>query len=262
MDVYVKGGVKEERPKDPVEIAALVDIIVSEKPDILGICEIGTKEDLAELQTKLKNAGLDLPHTVHAGGYDPVRRLAILSALPISANNSEDHLPFEINGRERLMGRGILSVTIDLPLGPTHFVGLHLKSKRPLSDFDEAEIRLNEARLAKAHCDRLMAENPEAHIVVYGDMNDTRKTPPMSALMGRSNSKNHLGDVFIKDSRGHLWTHYWSYQQQYARFDYVLTSKSLSPFIDMSRSYVSDTDNWNEASDHRATVVTFLNEAK
>lgn len=257
MEVFRKGGVKEKRPKDPAEIEALIKIIVSEKPDILGICEIGTREDLADLQARLKKAGLDLPHTIHAGGFDSVRHLAILSALPIASNDSKHHLPFEIDGRERMMGRGILDVTINLPNGPTHFVGLHLKSKRPTKDFDEAEIRLSEARLAKAHCDAILADDPDARIVLYGDMNDTRKTPPMSALMGRSNSKNFLGDVFTKDSRGHLWTHYWSYQQQYARFDFVLVSNSIKPEVDMNHSYVGDPDNWNEASDHRPVIVTF-----
>jgi endonuclease/exonuclease/phosphatase family metal-dependent hydrolase len=257
MEVFVKGGIKEMRPKDPAEIEALVKIIVNEKPDILGICEIGTMDDLKDLQSRLKKAGLNLPHLVHAGGVDTVRHLALLSAFPIVKNSSEHHLPFEIDGRERLMGRGILDATIDLPNGPTRFIGLHLKSKRPVNDFDEAELRLNEARLAKAHCDQIVAEDPAARIVVYGDMNDTRKTPPMYALMGRFNSKNFLEDVFVKDSRGHLWTHFWSYQQQYARFDFVLVSRSVKKEVDMEKSYIADPDNWNEASDHRPVVVTF-----
>lgn len=257
MDIYRKGGVKEQRPKDPAEIKALVEIIVSEKPDILGICEIGTEADLAELQQLLKKAGLDLPHTVHAGGDDRVRHLAILSKLPIKENNSESALPVAIAGYERLMGRGILSVVIDLPNGPTHFVGLHLKSKRPLSDFDQAEIRLCEARLAKTHCDAILTADPDARVVLYGDMNDTRKTPAISALLGRSNSKKHLADVFVKDSRDQIWTHFWSYQQLYSRLDYVLASRSVHPEIDMENSYISDPENWNEASDHRPIMTTF-----
>ena len=257
MDVYLKGGVREPRFKASEEIDALVEIIVAEKPQILGLCEIGTKEDLAHLQNKLKEAGLDLPHSIHAGGFDKTRKLGLLSALPIAQNNSEDELIFEINNRQRTMGRGILSVVIDLPNGPTHFIGLHLKSKRPIRDFDEAEIRLNEARLAKEHCNAILAKAPNARLVVYGDMNDTRKTPPLSALMGRSNSKNYLGDVFLKDSRQELWTHFWSYQQSYSRFDYVLVSNSIKDEVDMENSHITDLPNWNEASDHRPLLVTF-----
>lgn len=257
MTRYKKGGVKELSFKDPEEIKALVEIIVNEKPDILGICEIGTPEDLKDLQTRLKDAGLDLPHTVHAGGIDETRHLGILSALPITGNHSVKDLPYQIDGRDRMMGRGILDVTIDLPNGPTHFIGLHLKSKRELEDFDQAEIRLNEALLARAHCDAILAKDPNARIVLYGDMNDTRKTPPLAALMGKYKAKDYIGDIFAKDSRGHLWTHYWSYQQQYSRFDWILVSPSVYPEVDMENSYIVDPDNWNDASDHRAVLATF-----
>ena len=257
MDRYVEGGGRQPAPKDPAEIEALVKIIVSEKPDILGICEIGTSEDLADLQGRLKTAGLDLPHSLHTGGVDQTRHLALLSAFPIAANQSRRELAYELNGVERLMGRGLLHATINLPGGATHFVGLHLKSKRELKDFDQAEIRLNEARLAREHCEAIMAEDPRARIVVYGDFNDTRKTPPLAMLMGEFKSDTYLGDVFVKDSRGHLWTHFWSWQQQYARFDWVLVSPAIYPDVDKDRSYIVDPEIWNEASDHRAVLVTF-----
>ncbi len=256
MTRYVKGGGKQLSSKAPEEIAALVDIIVKERPEILGICEIGTADDLKDLQSRLKEAGLDLPHAVHTGGADTTRHLGILSALPIAANDSQKEVAYQIDGRDRMMGRGILDVTIDLPGGPTHFIGLHLKSKRELDDFDQAEIRLNEARLTRAHCEAIMAKDPNARLVVYGDMNDTRKTPPLAALMGKYKTPTYLGDVFVKDSRDHLWTHFWSYQQQYARFDWVLVSPSVYRDVDQDLSYISDRDNWNEASDHRAIVVT------
>ncbi len=256
MTRYVKGGDKISSPKDPKEVAALVKIIVDEKPDILGICEIGTEGDLQDLQTRLKAAGLNLPHYVHTGGIDSTRRLGILSSFPIAGNHSKQELVYEINGHERMMGRGILDVTIDLPGGTTHFIGLHLKSKRELEDFDQAEIRLNEARLAREHCDAIFDEDANARIVLYGDMNDTRKTPPLAMLMGKYKSDTYMGDVFAKDSRKHLWTHFWSYQQQYARFDWVMISPAVYSNVDKENSYIADPEIWNDASDHRAVVVT------
>lgn len=256
MDRYLKGGSRKSAPKDPAEIEALVKIISDEKPDILGICEIGTPDDLKDLQDRLKNAGLDLPHALHTGGYDKTRHLALLSALPITSNNSKREVTYQINGTDRMMGRGILDATIELPGGPTHFIGLHLKSKRELEDFDQAEIRLNEARLAREHCEAIMNKNSDARLVVYGDFNDTRKTPPLAMLMGEFKSDTYLGDVFVKDSRGHLWTHFWSWQQQYARFDWALVSPAVYPDVDRDRSYIVDPDTWNDASDHRAILVT------
>jgi hypothetical protein len=87
-------------------------------------------------------------------------------------------------------------------------------------------------------------------------MNDTRKTPPLAMLMGKYKSDTYMGDVFAKDSREHLWTHFWSYQQQYARFDWVMISPSVYPDVDKANSYIADPEIWNDASDHRAVVVT------
>ena len=257
MKRYSREGPPTERTKPEEEIAALIAIIVNEEPDILGVCEIGTKEDLEDLQSRLKTAGLDLPHIVHAGGMDETRHLGILSALPVERTDSEHHLPFTLGDQEYLMRRGILDATITLPEGPTHFIGVHLKSKRPSEAYDEAEMRLNEARLLREHVNKIQEEDPEARVVVYGDFNETRMMPPLSMIMGRKGSKGYLGDIFVKDSRKELWTHYWSYQQQYARFDYVLVSNSVMPEVNFSRSYIADPENFFDASDHRAIMVAF-----
>lgn len=256
MDIYRKGGSKEKRPKAETEKNALVEIITQEKPDILGVCEIGTLNDLADLQARLKAAGLDFPYVVHAGGMDKTRHQALLSALPIRKNLSRSDLGYLLDNKEHLIRRGILDVLIDLPGGPTHFVGLHLKSKLPSTYYDEAQVRLNEARLARQHVLAILEKDPKARVFLYGDMNDTRKTPPLSAMMGQYRSENYFGDVFLKDSRDHLWTHYWSYQQQYARFDFILASPSLLPKVDLEKSYIVDPPNWFEASDHRALLIT------
>ncbi|MDA7888472.1 hypothetical protein N9A86_03750 [Akkermansiaceae bacterium] len=257
MKRFPREGPPIETSKPEKEIAALIEIIVNEEPDILGICEIGTKDDLADLQARLKQAGLDLPHTVHAGGRDETRHLGLLSALPIVRTDSEHHLSFTMGDDEYLMSRGILDATITLPNGPTRFIGVHLKSKRPSEAYDEAEMRLHEARLLREHVDDIQEKDPEARVVVYGDFNETRKMPPLSMIMGRKGSKDYLGDIFVKDSRKELWTHFWSYQQQYARFDYVLVSNSVMPEVNFSRSHIVDPPNWNDASDHRAIVVAF-----
>ena len=257
MKRYSREGPPTESSKPKEEIATLVEIIVKEEPDILGVCEIGTKEDLEDLQSRLKTAGLDLPHIVHAGGRDQTRHLGLLSALPIDRTDSEHHLPFTLGDTEYLMGRGILDATITLPEGPTRFIGVHLKSKRPSDAYDEAEMRLHEARLLREHVTKIQEEDAEARIVVYGDFNDTRKTPPLSMIMGRKGTKGYLGDIFVKDSRKELWTHFWSYQQQYARFDYVLVSNSVMPEVNFSRSYIVDPENFYDASDHRAIMVAF-----
>lgn len=256
MSRYIKDGGRVDRGKPEEEIEALVKQIVSEKPDILGICEIGTKDELLDLQSRLKKAGLDLPHLEHAGGADPTRRLGLLSYLPITARGSQDNLPYTLEGNEMFMSRGILDVTIELPNGPTHFIGVHLKSKREIPNADQAMMRLNEAQLLRKHCDAIMKGNPEARLIVYGDMNETKGEAPIKSLRGHGNSKGFLDDVWAKDSRGEFWTHYWKYQDQYARFDYVFFSRAMKPEMSFKECYIVDPIDFYDASDHRAIMVT------
>jgi endonuclease/exonuclease/phosphatase family metal-dependent hydrolase len=154
------------------------------------------------------------------------------------------------------MGRGILDVVIDLPNGPTHFIGVHLKSKRPIQEADQAMVRLNEARLLREHCDRIFEKNKEARLIVYGDMNETKGEAPIKMIKGPGNSDGFLEDVYVKDARGEVWTHFWKYQHQYARFDYVFISRSVKPEINFKQSYIVDPINFYDASDHRAIMVT------
>ena len=134
-------------PKPEDERQRVVKILAAIKPDILGVCEIGTADDLADLQKRLKAAGIDLPHTELAHGGDETRRLAILSRLPIKLRNSQTDLKYQLGTQTLPFQRGILHVTI--PLTSTfdlHCVGVHLKSKREITEADQAQMRRNEAR--------------------------------------------------------------------------------------------------------------------
>jgi len=257
MERWKKGGVKTKRVKPEEEKKVLIEIIASSKPHILGVSEIGTKEDLADLQSRLKEAGIDLPHSHHAGGADQTRKLGLLSAFPFKKTNSQDALAYQLGGKERLIRRGILDVTIDLPFGPTHFIGVHFKSKREIEEADQELIRLNEAILTRKHADTILENAPGSHLVVYGDFNDTRRTPALKKLKAHYRAKNYLEDLQIRDSRGDLWTHFWNYQHSYSRFDYVLVSRSLKPQVNFDKSTILDPKNWFKASDHRAVLTTF-----
>ena len=61
------------------EVAQLVNVIKKADPDVLGICEIGTVEDLKQLQRALMKAGVQLPYYFHTGGSDSLRKQAFLS---------------------------------------------------------------------------------------------------------------------------------------------------------------------------------------
>ena len=256
MSRYVDGQ-RQDRSKPEKEIAALIELITSARPDVLGICEIGTPDDLADLQRRLKEAGLDLPHTEYAGGADETRHLALLSRHPLAATNSQSDLSYQLLGKEFTISRGILDATVKTRGKSVRFLGVHLKSKREVPEGDQELIRRNEAYLLRTHADRILAEDPDALLCVYGDFNDTRRTVAVRSIQGPTNSSRFLEALSVKDSRGEVWTHYWDYQHIYSRFDYVLASRSLRPLYDWKGSYILDAPNWSVASDHRALLTIF-----
>lgn len=257
MERYSKGKKLPGRPKPEEEKAAAVATIAAAKPDVLGICEIGTMDDLKNLQSMLADAGCDLPHLHHTGGEDDTRRLGLLSRLPIVNTAEPADSDYELSGQTFHIQRGILDVTVETGDRRYRFLGVHFKSKREIEEADQAEMRRNEAHLMRSHIDSILKADPEVRLIAYGDMNDTRREPPVRAVQGTYNTPSYLTAVRVADSRGHVWTHHWEYQDVYSRFDYVLVNKLAKADVDFDSSRILDPENWDEASDHRALLVVF-----
>jgi len=257
MERRVNGEPVAGRGKPESEKAAVVALLVRHSPDVAGIAEIGTRDDLAELQARLKAAGLDLPHLHHAGGSDPVRHLGLLSRFPITATAVPAETGYRLEGKAYAIKRGILDATVEVGGRPYRFIGAHLKSKLEVEGGDQEMMRRAEARLLRRHLDAIFASDPAARLVVYGDFNDTRPTNTIRAIIGSRHSPGHLTAIPAKDSRGHSWTHFWEFHEIYSRIDYVTVSRALKPEIDFAASLVIDDPEWADASDHRPVLAVF-----
>lgn len=257
MDRYVRNKEVKDQPKPEAEKKAVITILAKHKPDVLGLCEIGTQEDLAEIQRSLRSAGVDLPHLHYTGGTDPTRYLGLLSRFPVTSTATPAESTFELKGRSFGINRGILDATLDVSGKPLRFLGVHLKSKREVEDGDQEQMRIHEARLLRRHVDSILAGDPRARLVVYGDFNDTRKSRAFTTVTGSYRDPGYLTAIPFKDSRGHAWTHHWTYQDIYSRIDFVSVSQSLKPSVDFRASYLVDDSECTEASDHRPLVAVF-----
>ncbi len=248
---------KPASPKPETERAQVVKMLATIHPDILGVCEIGTSDDLAELQQRLQAAGVDLPYTELAHGGDPVRRLALLSRLPIKARNTQTTLTYQIGAQMLPFQRGILDVTIAItPTFDLHLLGVHLKSMRTVSEADQAEMRRNEARMLRLHVDSIFSREPGACILAYGDFNAHRNDPSIAEIMGGPRGGDtSLTDVLLRDANGEVWTHFWDAADIYSRLDYCFTSRLLRPHIDTRSSHVHTDRDFYKASDHRPLVL-------
>jgi endonuclease/exonuclease/phosphatase family metal-dependent hydrolase len=245
-------------PKPEKERASVISIVASEKPDVFGVCEIGAKTDLLEIQASLKAAGLDLPHMHFTGGQDTTRHLGILSRYPIITTAEPAEKVYKLNGKDYQMQRGILDATIKTPDGRSwRFLGVHLKSKRDVEDGDQEQMRINEAQLLRKHIDSIIAADPKARLLCYGDFNDTRGTSTIRIVTGPNNSPRNMMPIGVKDSRGLYWTHFWAKEDVYSRFDYIFVSQDLKNDVSFQDCKILDPENWNDASDHRAVLGVF-----
>jgi endonuclease/exonuclease/phosphatase family metal-dependent hydrolase len=233
---------------------AIVEILLDSDADIIGLSEIGSEADVLEIQKLLKESGKDLPHFYHTGGTDPIRHLAILSRFPIISTAQPD---ITIKETEHSMLRGILDVSIQIHDQTIRFIGIHLKSKRIVPDYDQEEIRIHEAEHVRKYIDSIFLKHPETHLIAYGDFNDHIESLSTKTILGNYRSQNYLAPVHISDQNGDHWTHYFSSQESYSRIDFITVSKSLKPHINQKQSRIIATQNWQQASDHRAIMVSF-----
>ena len=186
---------------------------------------------------------------------DTVRALAILSRYPIVDTAVPRKLDYTLDGNPFQVSRGILDTTIQLPHRKVRFLGVHLKSKRPMKGADQELMRRNESFLLRKHIDALLTTSPNSQILVYGDFNDTTHTKSISTVRGRANSPKRLKTIDLTDSRGENWTHNWKREDVYSRFDYVMATPNLAPLIDKKGSRLIDHEAWELASDHRALLI-------
>jgi endonuclease/exonuclease/phosphatase family metal-dependent hydrolase len=250
LENYTLLGSERTRPKSQPARDAVSKVVASVRPDILGVCEVGEEEALADLKQRLAGLGLDFPYQEYVPGPDPDRRLALLSRFPIVRRKSLPKVPFELNGRPELVRRGFLDVSIQVnPSYTLRLVGVHLKSKLP-SPSGEDLIRRCEADQLRLLVERILSEDPHANLLVYGDLNDTREQPTIRQALGPWGGVFSLLDLPAEDPQGDRWTYYRQFTGVYSRIDYLLVSRALKPELSGTAG-ISRAPEWKNASDHR-----------
>ena len=181
----------ETRPAKPADAKAKVrESILALKPDVLALQEMGSTNALLELRDSLKAEGLDLPYWEHVSGFDTNIHVAILSKFPFTARRPHTNDSFLLSGRRFRVSRGFGEVDIQVNTNYSFtLIAAHLKSKRAVAQADEAELRLEEAKLLREKIDARLAANPNANLVVLGDFNDTKDSASTKAVIGRGKHK-------------------------------------------------------------------------
>jgi endonuclease/exonuclease/phosphatase family metal-dependent hydrolase len=258
------------QPKSAAAKAKIRESIHALNPDVLALEEMGGFGALMELRGSLKAEGLDFPYWEFVSGEDTNIHVAVLSKLPIVARRSHTNEVFLLDGRRFRVSRGFAEV--DIRAAPNFnftLIAAHLKSRRTVPEADEAEQRLQEAKILRGIVDKDFAANPNAKLIVLGDFNDVKDSDSTKEIIGRGRFKlvdtrpaEHNGDNAPAENawfepRNITWTHYFGKEDTYSRIDYILLSSRMARTWVKSDTYVLTLANWGVASDHRPIVATF-----
>ena len=270
VENYLDEAVEGRQVKPADSKAKIRENILALKPDVIALQEMGTTNALLELRDSLKKEGLDLPYWEHVSGRDPAIHVAILSKFPFVAKHPHTKDTFLLNGKQFQVSRGFAEVEIH-PTDKYSFtmITAHLKSRRPVPEADEGELREQEALVLREKIDALLEKNPTLNLVVLGDFNDIRDSKGVRAVLGRGKTKlfdtrpaERNGDNLPNsnpryDPRNITWTHFYGKEDTYSRIDYLLLSSGMAREWLKEETYIGTIANWGLGSDHRPLVATF-----
>jgi len=271
LDNYLDQPTETRRSAKSEEAKAKIrESIRAMKPDVIALEEMGSTNALLELRASLKAEGLDFPYWEHVSGFDTNIHLAVLSKFPITARRPHTNENFLLDGKRFSVSRGFLEVDIQVNTNYSFtLVGAHLKSKRSVPEADEAELRLQEAKLLRAKVDAVLKADPNVNLIVLGDFNDTKDSASTKAILGTGKARlvdtrpaeRNGDDAAARNSRSNAmnvtWTYYYGTEDTYSRIDYILLSLGMAKEWIKDGTYVLATPNWGVGSDHRPIVAAF-----
>lgn len=259
--------------KTPEAKAKIRESLHALKAEVVALQEVGGTNALMELRAALASEGLDYPFWEHVAGWDTNIHVAVLSKFPITARRPHTNESFLLFGRRFRVSRGFAEM--DIKVSDRYSFTLlttHLKSRRPVPEADEAELREEEARLLREKIDARLAAHPNANVIVLGDLNDTQDAKSTRAVIGRGkhalidtrpaerNGDNQPNPNPRYSPRNVTWTHHYGKEDTYSRIDYILLNHGMAREWIQEQTYVLALANWGVGSDHRPVVASFFAE--
>lgn len=271
VENYLDAPAGTRSVKPPESRAKVRQVIRALGADVLALEEMGAASALQELRAGLKADGLDYPHWEHVRGPDPDIHLALLSRYPILARRAHTNEAYLLAGRRFLVKRGFLEVDIQVtPQYQFTLLAAHLKSKRPVPEGDEADLRDEEAKRLREIIDEKLRAKPTLNLAVVGDFNDSRDSRALKAVLG-GRGKFSLFDTRPAERNGDsafrpkvyytprniTWTYFYGKEDSYSRIDFILLSQGMVREWKAELTAILTVPDWGIASDHRPIIAGF-----
>ncbi len=243
------------KPKSVEARNAEAELIAHAQAEIVGLIEIGGPVALADLRERLSARGVQYPYYRVLTRQGEDRALAILSRHPIVQDNCRANVKLYDSQRQQML-RGILDVTVKLEDGRIfRVIGAHLKSRVSADPAAATARRTKEAHTLAMHIQKVVRQQPNMPVVVYGDWNDGPADSSVAVLRQGLSRDAALTRLKPADSRGETWTIYYDRDNSYNTFDQIYVNSVLSRRMGRKgkeESGIVDIPAADKASDHRA----------
>jgi endonuclease/exonuclease/phosphatase family metal-dependent hydrolase len=244
------------RGKPDAAYAAIHASLAALDADIIVAQELASERAARHLQEALAEGGADYPHMTMVDGPDWVRRQVIFSRTPPAAISHSPHQVYKIKDTVVPVRRGFGHCIYELAGYRLHLVTAHLKS-RVHHALGQSDMRRYEARQLRYLVDDIIKREPDANVLVIGDMNDAPDTSPIKSVINRRyKPAKRLYDLRPVDSAGLCWTYFYASADRYSRIDYAFATQQLLPELRFAECRVVDFANWYTASDHRPLLIS------
>ncbi|WP_432799985.1 endonuclease/exonuclease/phosphatase family protein [Poriferisphaera sp. WC338] len=241
--------------KSREEIVQLAKAIRFLDADVVGFAEVENEHVLrAMVQEFLPDMGYDYiacPMTNSGRGIS----LGLISRKPIVKATSYRWQTFTLPGAKRTwkFARDLTHITVQATKEKVMDVFVvHFKSKRDSAgDKQSANWRLAEATQARKIINQIYDNDPDAWVVMTGDLNDTPESPVLKTL---------TQDGGLVDMHTHLPEEqritYLNLPHR-SRIDYILASPALAKKADKDSAVIVHDKEIIAGSDHAPLAVTF-----
>lgn len=207
-------------------------------PAIIGVCEVENRDVLFDLvnDSQLKDKNYDIIHfdSPDARGID-VGLLYQRELFKPTNYSKHELIIYDDNTRERVYTRDQLLVTGKLEGEEMHFIVNHWPSRRG-GEARSRPKRVAAAQLNKKIVDSLQAIDPEAKIIIMGDLNDDPFNDSVKKVLKAKAEKSEVGyrgiyNPMMKMAKKGMGT--LAYRDALNIFDQMMFTK---PFLDKDYS--------------------------
>ena len=250
-DPYAEDEISPAKPRE--ELARLAETIRRLDADVLALQEVESRGFLQQFVNQfLEGAGYR--HVVHIEGND-LRGIdvALLSRFPVDSVTSYRHVAFEDEaGHQRHFSRDLLRATILPPRGQSFEVWcVHLKSNANEPQTSEP-IRWAEVQQIRQIYDRTLAADPQARILLLGDMNDTLDSRSLRSLLS---SPQHALQTLLQQLPAEQQVSY--NRGQHSMIDFILASPAMAADYVPGSYQILHGDLSTNGSDHNPVAARF-----